>query len=40
MTEAPPAAALQADFIDQVDAAFRQAAPLNRFICDALELEF
>lgn len=39
-TEAPSAAALQADFIDQVDAAFQRAAPLNRFICDALELEF
>lgn len=40
MTEAPAEAALQADFVDRVEAAFRRAAPLNRFICDALELRF
>ena len=40
MTEAPADDARNADFIDQVDAAFRRAAPLNRFICDALELDF
>ena len=40
MTEAPAEDALSAGFVDQVDAAFRMAAPLNRFVCDALELEF
>jgi uncharacterized protein (TIGR02453 family) len=40
MTEAPASDALSADFIDQVAAAFRRAAPLNRFVCDALELDF
>jgi len=40
MTEAAAGDALQAGFIDEVEAAFRRAAPLNRFICDALELDF
>ena len=40
MTEAPAEDALRADFIDRVEAGFRRAAPLNRFICDALELDF
>ena len=38
MTEAPPEAALEPTFVDQVDQAFQRAAPLNRFICDALGL--
>jgi uncharacterized protein (TIGR02453 family) len=38
MTEADPAVALKPDFIDLVSDAFKRAAPLNRFICDALEL--
>jgi uncharacterized protein (TIGR02453 family) len=40
MTEADPRAALQAAFIEQVDEGFRRAAPLNRFVCDALGLAF
>ncbi len=40
MTEADPAVALKPDFIDLVTDAFKRAAPLNRFICDALELPF
>ena len=38
MTEAAAEDATQPAFIDQVTAAFRRAAPLNRFICEALEL--
>lgn len=38
MTESKPAAAMKADFIDLVTEAFNRAAPLNRFICDALDL--
>ena len=38
MVESEPAAALQADFVDQVTDAFSRAAPLNRFICEALDL--
>jgi uncharacterized protein (DUF2461 family) len=38
MTECEPAVALKPDFIDLVTDAFKRAAPLNRFICDALEL--
>jgi uncharacterized protein (TIGR02453 family) len=38
MTAATPEDALQSAFVDQVDTAFRRAAPLNRFICEALEL--
>ena len=37
MTHAPRTAALAADFTDQVTVAFRRAAPLVRFVCDALE---
>ena len=40
MVEAPAADALQPGFIDQVTAAFRCAAPLNRFVCEALDLAF
>jgi len=40
MTEAEAAAALSPDFIDDVSEAFRRAAPLNRFIADALDLPF
>jgi len=38
MAEAAPSAALVPGFIDQVADAFNRAAPLNRFICDALDL--
>ena len=38
MVEAPVEDALQAGFVDQVEAAFRSAAPLNRFLCAALGL--
>lgn len=38
MTAATPEDACQPAFPDQVTAAFRRAAPLNRFICEALEL--
>jgi len=38
VTESRPAAAMKADFIDLVTEAFNRAAPLNRFICDALDL--
>ena len=40
MTEADAGDALQPAFIEQVDAGFRRAAPLNRFVCDALGLAF
>ena len=40
MTKAPPEDALQAGFDTQVAAAFRRAAPLTRFVCDALDLPF
>lgn len=40
MIEAPAADALKPGFIDQVTEAFRCAAPLNRFVCDALDLAF
>jgi uncharacterized protein (TIGR02453 family) len=40
MTKAEPRDALKAAFIDQVEEAFRRAAPLNRFVCDALGLPF
>lgn len=40
MTEVPPQAAASADFVDQVAQGFARAAPLNRFICDALEVPF
>jgi uncharacterized protein (TIGR02453 family) len=40
MTEAEPATALQADFPDTVTRAFQRAAPLARFVCDALDLPF
>jgi len=40
MTEASTREALEPDFIERVDEAFRRAAPLNRFICDALDLSF
>ncbi|HLF30095.1 MAG TPA: DUF2461 domain-containing protein [Xanthomonadales bacterium] len=38
MAEAKSSAALRADFIDLTTDAFNRAAPLNRFICDALDL--
>ena len=38
MAEAEPSAALSPGFIDQVADACSRAAPLNRFICDALDL--
>ena len=40
MTSVEPNAALKADFVDKVGDACTRAAPLNRFICDALELPF
>ena len=40
MTEADARDALQPGFIEQVHEGFRRAAPLNRFICDALGLAF
>lgn len=38
MAEAGASAALRADFVDLTAEAFNRAAPLNRFICDALDL--
>jgi len=38
MVESEPSAALKEDFVDLVTDAFNRAAPLNRFICDALGL--
>jgi uncharacterized protein (TIGR02453 family) len=40
MTGCDRAAALRPDFVELVSEAFRRAAPLNRFICQALDLEF
>ena len=40
MVRAAPGDALKPAFIDQVEDAFRRAAPLNRFLCDALGLAF
>ena len=40
MTEADSSAALEPGFIDDVTEAFRRAAPLARFVTDALELPF
>lgn len=40
MVEAPPPDALEPAFVDQVERAFRRAAPLNRFVCNALDLPF
>lgn len=40
MVNADPRDALAPAFIDQVEAAFRLAAPLNRFVCHALGLDF
>lgn len=40
MSGADPKAPAKADFVDQVAQGFARAAPLNRFICDALELPF
>lgn len=40
MTEAEPEAALGADFADTVTRGFQRAAPLVRFVCDALALPF
>jgi len=40
METLPAAAIIKPDFIDRVDAAFRLSRPLNRFVCDALELPF
>ena len=38
MAESATSAALKPDFINHVSDAFGRAAPLNRFICDALDL--
>jgi uncharacterized protein (TIGR02453 family) len=38
MAESTPPAALKPDFIDQVTDVFNRTAPLNRFLCDALDL--
>ena len=40
MSECAPRAALKPEFVDMVNDAFRRAAPLNRFLCDALDLPF
>jgi uncharacterized protein (TIGR02453 family) len=40
MTEADPESAAKPGFVDDVAQGFARAAPLNRFICDALELKF
>jgi len=40
MAESTPSAALKPDFIDQVTDVFNRTAPLNRFLCDALDLPF
>lgn len=40
MSEAPPALARSAELLGEVEAAFRAAAPLNRFVCQALDLPF
>jgi len=40
MTESRPSAARKPDFIDLVTDAFNRAAPLNRFICEALDLPY
>jgi uncharacterized protein (TIGR02453 family) len=40
MTGADPESAAKAGFVDDVANGFARAAPLNRFICDALELKF
>jgi uncharacterized protein (TIGR02453 family) len=40
MANATAQDALDASFIEQVADAFRSAAPLNRFVCDALDLKF
>lgn len=40
MAEAEPPAALRADFIELTTEAFNRAAPLNRFLCEALDLPF
>ncbi len=40
MSGAEAEAPARADFVDQVELGFSRAAPLNRFICDALELPY
>jgi uncharacterized protein (TIGR02453 family) len=40
MTESDPNTMLGPEFVDRVTESFRRAAPLNRFVCDALELPF
>jgi len=40
MSTGSPEVILNDDFVDQVVSGFRCAAPLNRFVCDALELPF
>jgi uncharacterized protein (TIGR02453 family) len=40
MAEAPAGDALAPAFVERVEKAFRRAAPLNRFVCDALGLAF
>lgn len=40
LAEAPPEALCAENIVERADAAMRTAAPLTRFICDALELPF
>lgn len=40
MTAAPQSLAGTAQLLDEVESAFRAAAPLSHFVCDALELQF
>ncbi len=40
MSESSPQSAARADFVDEVAQGFGRAAPLIRFVCDALELPF
>jgi uncharacterized protein (DUF2461 family) len=40
MVDAPAAAVRDPAFVGKVEAAFRLAAPLNRFVCGALGLAF
>lgn len=40
MSEASPQSAASPGFVDEVAQGFKRAAPLNRFVCDALELPF
>ncbi|MDZ4729615.1 MAG: hypothetical protein SH820_06710 [Xanthomonadales bacterium] len=40
MSEASPQSAANPGFVDEVAQGFMRATPLNRFVCDALELPF